>query len=243
MAARPWPCSENRDRCWPQRDWRRASVRTAARSSSCAWERIMSDMDKDFWNDAYRQEPNQVMIPDLLLDQELEGLSVGTALDLGCGSGQNALKLAERGWSVVGVDWAEHAVELAARSAQEKSLDATFYVGDTTTWEPPVKFDLVISTYALPGGDDSKRTLQTALKSLAQEGTLLVAEWDRSMSKVWGFAGDELLSPEQIAELLPGLEIEKAEVRHLKNVFSSADDRRAYKGTSANVAFVRARKP
>jgi len=24
----------------------------------------MSDMDKDFWNDAYRQEPNQVMILD-----------------------------------------------------------------------------------------------------------------------------------------------------------------------------------
>ena len=163
-------------------------------------------------------------------------------MDLGCGSGPNALKLAEKGWSVVGVDWAEHAIELATRSAQEKGLDATFYVGDTTTWEPPAKFDLVISTYALPGGEDSKRTLQTALKALARGGTLLVAEWDKSMSEVWGFAEDELLSPEQIAELLPGLEIEKAEARRLENVFS-ADDPRAHKGTSANVAFVRARKP
>lgn len=172
-------------------------------------------MDKDFWNDAYKEDPNQVEVTDLILDEELEGLPVGTALDLGCGTGTNALKLAERGWSVIGVDWAEHAIELATRSAQEKGLDATFYVGDTTTWEPPAKFDLVISTYALPGGDDSKRTLQTALKALAQGGTLLVAEWDKSMSEVWNFAKDELMSPEQIAELLPGLEIEKAEVRRL----------------------------
>jgi len=199
-------------------------------------------MDQDFWNDAFTQDPDQVMVADHLLDQELETLTAGTALDLGCGSGQNALKLAERGWSVVGVDWAQCAVELATRSAQEKRLDATFYVGDITTWEPPGKFDLVVSTYALPGGDDNKRTLHTALKALAPGGTLLVAEWDKSMTEVWGFAEDDLPSPEQIVELLPELVIERAEVRHLENVFPAAD-LRAHRGTSANVAFVRARKP
>jgi SAM-dependent methyltransferase len=199
--------------------------------------------DRDFWNDAYRQDPDQAMVPGLLLDQELDGLRVGTALDLSCGSGQNALKLAERGWSVVGVDWAEEAIELATRSARERRLDAKFYVGDITAWEPTLTFDLVISTYALPGGDDNKRTLQTAMRALAQGGTLFVAEWDKSMSEVWGFAEDDLLSPEQISELLPGLEIEKAEVRHLENVFSSADDPRAQQGSSAKVAFIRARKP
>lgn len=198
-------------------------------------------MDQAFWNDAYKENPNHVEVADLVLDEELEGLPVETALDLGCGAGTNALKLAELGWSVIGIDWAEHAVELATRSAQEKGLNATFYVGDTTTWEPPTKFDLVISTYALPGGEDSKRTLQTALKALAQGGTLLVAEWDKSMNEVWNFAEDELMSPEQIAGLLPGLEIEKAEVRRLQDVFSD-DDPRAQEGSSANVAFVRARK-
>ena len=199
-------------------------------------------MDQAFWNEAYKEDPNQVEVPDLILEEELEALPGGTALDLGCGAGTNALKLAERGWSVIGVDWAEHSVELATRSAQEKGLDATFYVGDTTTWEPPTKFELVISTYALPGGEDSKRTLRTAVKALAQGGTLLVAEWDKSMSEVWNFAEDELMSPGQIAALLPGLEIEKAEVRRLQNVFSG-DDPRAQGGSSANVAFVRARKP
>jgi len=201
----------------------------------------MDNIDRDFWNDAYKQDPDQVMVGDHLLDQELEGLPVGTALDLGCGSGANALKLAERGWSVVGVDWAEHAIDLAKRSAREKGLDATFTVGDVTTWEPPARYDLVISTYALPGGEDSRRALQTALKALAQGGTLLVAEWDRSMAEAWGFGEGELLSPEEIVDLLPGLEIEKAEVRRLDHAFPD-DDPRAHGGSWANVAFVRARK-
>ena len=210
-------------------------------AGTIARERALYDMNQAFWNEAYEEDPNQVEVADLILDEELEGLPVGTALDLGCGAGTNALKLAERGWSVVGVDWAEHAIELARRSAQEKGLDATFYVGDTTTWEPPAKFDLVISTYALPGGEDSQRTLHTAVKALAPGGTLLVAEWDKSMSEVWNFAEDELLSPEQIVVLLPGLEIEKAEVRRLQDIFPG-DDPRAQEGSSANIAFVRARK-
>jgi len=199
----------------------------------------MGDMDRDFWNDAYKQDPDQVMVADQLLVREVEGLPVGTALDLGCGSGENALKLAERGWSAVGVDWSEHAIELAKRSAREKGLDAMFTVGDVMTWEPPSQYDLVISTYALPGGEDSKRALQTALKALAPGGTLLVAEWDRSMAEVWGFG--ELLSPEEIVELLAGVEIETAEVRRLEHAFPD-DDSRAHGGSSANVAFVRARK-
>jgi 2-polyprenyl-3-methyl-5-hydroxy-6-metoxy-1,4-benzoquinol methylase len=107
----------------------------------------MDEMDRDFWNDAYQQDPGQVVVDDHILDQELEGLPVGTALDLGCGSGPNALKLARRGWSVVGVDWAEHAIQLATQAARDQGLDATFVVGDITQWEPPGKFDLVISTY------------------------------------------------------------------------------------------------
>ena len=199
-------------------------------------------MDSDFWNDAFKEDADQVMVPDHLLDLEVENLPVGSALDLGCGAGSNALMLAARGWSVVGVDWAEHAVALATRAAQERGLDATFYVGDVTNWEPPARFDLVISTYALPGGDGSRQALQTALKGLAPGGTLLVAEWDRSMSAVWGFEKDALMTPQQIAEHLPDLQIEKAEVKHLEKAFASDDDPRAQSGSSANVAFVRARK-
>jgi len=200
-------------------------------------------MDQHFWNDSYRQDPDQVMVVDRILDQELRDLPVGTALDLGCGSGLNALKLSEAGWSVVGVDWAERAIEIATRSALERGLGAIFHVGDVTTWDPAEQFDLVISTYALPGGRDSELALGTAQRALAPGGTLLVAEWDRSMAEAWGLAEGDLLSPQETAELLPELDIEKAEVRHLQDMFPSDDDPRALHGSSVKVAVVRARRP
>jgi SAM-dependent methyltransferase len=203
----------------------------------------MDEMDRDFWNDAYKEDPDQTVVEDFFLSDEVEGLQPGTALDLGCGTGPNALMLAERGWSVVGVDWAGHAIELATQAAADRVLDATFVVGDITAWDPTGEYDLVINTYALPGGDNNCRVLQTALGALAQGGTLIVAEWDRSMGQVWGFAEDDLMTPDQIVALLPGLEIEKAEVRHVENAFPSPGDPRGDGGAAANVAFVRARKP
>jgi len=203
----------------------------------------LSEMDKDFWNDAYLQDPRHVDVADRFLDAEIEGLEPGTALDLGCGSGGNALKLARHGWSVVGVDWAEQAIGLARQAAADQGLNLNFVVADITRWKPPREFDLVISTYALPGGEMSRRALETAATALASGGTLIVIEWDRSMSEIWGFDDDALLAPGQIVALLPGLEIEKAEVRHIEEPFAEPDDPRSQQSSFANVAFVRAKEP
>lgn len=206
----------------------------------------MTEMDQNFWNEAYQQDPQQVLVKDWVLDQEIEGLKVGTVLDLGCGTGHNALKLAQRGWKVVGVDWAESAINQANQIAEEKGLAANFHVGNITEWEPADKFDLIISTYALPEGDQKKHTLNTMQTWLKGGGTAIVVEWDAAMNKVWGW-GDTLLAAAEIAALLPELIIDKAEVRYLENVFGSTltqtDDVRAQAGQSAHVAIVRGRKP
>jgi SAM-dependent methyltransferase len=182
------------------------------------------------------------MVTDRVLEAEITHLPVGSALDLGCGTGKNSLKLAAWGWSVVGVDWAEHALELAREAAQAKQLDATFHAADITTWQPTQMFDLVISTYALPGGTASQHVLYTAIQALAPGGTLLVVEWDKSMSTVWGFDPDDLHSPEEIVNLLPGLRVESAEVRHIDDMFAGPSDPRAQAGSAANIALVRARR-
>ena len=190
-----------------------------------------------------RKMQTSVVVVDRLLADELEGLQVGTALDLGCGSGQNALELAAEGWLVLGVDWAEHAIDLARNATTERRLNAEFVVGDITSWKSPRQFDLVVSTYALPGGKASELALQTARSALAKSGTIIVAEWDRSMSEVWPFDADDLMTPEQIVALLPGLEIEKAEMRQIDDMFTNPDDPRRHGDSWANIAFVRARRP
>jgi SAM-dependent methyltransferase len=142
----------------------------------------------------------------------------------------------------LGLDWAEIAVHIACQKAEERGLSARFEVADTTEWKPQEQFDLVISTYALPGGEGTRKVLQTALEALAPGGTLIIAEWDRSMASVWGFDESELPTPDEIVDLLPGLEIQKAGVLHIEDMFGEKD-LRASAGRGANIAFVRAVKP
>ena len=69
----------------------------------------------------------------------------GRALDLGCGTGTNALWLTQHGWRVVGVDFASLAIESARRKADWTS-GVEFVEGDVTRLhELGVKgpFDLV----------------------------------------------------------------------------------------------------
>ena len=58
------------------------------------------------------------------------GEVVGSVLDVGCGTGEHALYLAERGHEVLGIDAAERAIELARAKALERGSDAGFRVWD-----------------------------------------------------------------------------------------------------------------
>jgi len=198
----------------------------------------MSEMDRDFWNDSYKEDPDQVIVPDYLLQAEVANLTVGTAVDLGCGSGHNVLMLAGLGWQATGVDWAAEAVRLAKEAAQAIGVTAQFIVADTTSWEPAQRYDLVISTYALPGGKSSQQVLETAVRALAAGGTIIIIEWDKSMAEPWQFAENDLMSPSEISALMTGLTIEKAEVRQVENPHREFDPTNAF----ANVALVRAKK-
>lgn len=196
----------------------------------------------DFWDDAYRSDPTQAMVADFLLEAEVGGLDPGICLDLGCGIGTNALMLAHRGWSVVGIDWAEHAIRLATESATELGVDATFEIGDSTRWRSTRQFDLVVSTFTMPGGPSNRLVLETAVLALAPGGTMVVAEWDASMAKVWPFDEEDLVTPKEITDSLRGLDVEKAEVRLVEKAFADGDAR-AHAGSWANVVLVRARRP
>ena len=59
------------------------------RMNGASETRSMDDMDRDFWNEAYHGDPDQVVVDDHFLDTEVAGLQPGSALDLGCGSGEN----------------------------------------------------------------------------------------------------------------------------------------------------------
>ncbi|MGV8967401.1 MAG: class I SAM-dependent methyltransferase [Cellulomonas sp.] len=94
-------------------------------------------MDAEFWDGMYRSrssawsgQPNPQVVT------EVADLAPGTALDVGCGEGADAVWLAERGWRVTGVDISTTALG----RAQEHADLAGAEVAERITW---VQADLV----------------------------------------------------------------------------------------------------
>src|SRR5262245_55119057 len=54
------------------------------------------------------------------------------AIDLGCGTGSNAIYLAQRGFDVTAVDFASAAIAKARRRAADAGVSASFAVADLT---------------------------------------------------------------------------------------------------------------
>jgi SAM-dependent methyltransferase len=71
----------------------------------------------------------------------------GRVLDVGCGTGENALYLASRGYQVVGVDFSPRAIEKARRKAADRDLEVEFRVHDALSLETlDGTFDTVVDS-------------------------------------------------------------------------------------------------
>ncbi len=169
-------------------------------------------MSANEWDDIY--EDTAAASP---VDPHLQALAPklepGTALDLGCGAGQNSVWLASQGWTVIGVDFARNAITQAKAAAEQAAVDVSFVVGDLVHWEPGSTYDLVVSTYALPHeGPGRSHALRMAADAVAPGGTLLISEFDKSLADEGWMASDDLTSVGEILGHLDGFDVGRAEV-------------------------------
>ena len=85
------------------------------------------------WEDAYKTVPSwdvgrpQPAFVELVRAGELNR---GRVLDVGCGTGENALYLAENGFSVSGVDLSNRAIAAARGKAAERKMKVDFREGN-----------------------------------------------------------------------------------------------------------------
>jgi SAM-dependent methyltransferase len=133
-----------------------------------------------FWDGFYTGHTRAEQGPvNRILIAEAEGLTPGTALDLGCAEGADAIWLAEHGWDVLGVDASQIAVERAQAHAARLGLGqrARFAQHDLGTDFPAGSFDLVSAQFlhspvAVPG--EREQILRRATEAVAPGGHLLV---------------------------------------------------------------------
>jgi len=84
------------------------------------------------WDDAYRgQPPWDIGRPQrVLIDLDAAGRVGASVLDVGCGTGENALYLAERGHEVWGIDVSTVAIERAMVKSHARRLPVVFLAAD-----------------------------------------------------------------------------------------------------------------
>jgi SAM-dependent methyltransferase len=71
-------------------------------------------------------------VPTPLVELVAQYPSTGRALDIGCGTGRDAVYLAGRGWTVTGVDSVPRALDAAGQRARASGVEVNWVGGDVT---------------------------------------------------------------------------------------------------------------
>jgi SAM-dependent methyltransferase len=109
--------------------------------------------------------------------------NIKTILDLGCGTGNHAIPLAERGYEVIGIDISPKMLESARAKIASKNLPISFVEGDIKKLDlnRNRKFDAVIMMFAVLGYqseiEDVIEALKIAHNHLRPGGLLAMDFW------------------------------------------------------------------
>ncbi|NNN00774.1 MAG: class I SAM-dependent methyltransferase [Acidimicrobiaceae bacterium] len=164
--------------------------------------------DAAIWDRRFAEHP-WPSDPDARLVELVSPLPAGRALDLGCGTGRNALWLARNGWDVTGVD--ASAVGLAQAASGAKSIGVTLSLveADLSTYQPAsFSFDLVVVANMHFATHLRQGLYERAVSAVAPGGHLfIVGHHVDSFGRSGPPERDRLFSVELVTEFARGLEI------------------------------------
>jgi len=134
------------------------------------------------WDESFKAgrdyNPMNEILLDLLLSQTNNDKEI--AIDLGCGTGDAALKLAQRGMTVIGTDWASDAIEKASNRIKEAgfSEEVSFKAVDLnllheTNFEKG-KADVVLCKLVIAFVEDKKLFCETVKTLLNSNGVFII---------------------------------------------------------------------
>ena len=132
--------------------------------------------------DIGRPQPEIVRLQD-------SGRIKGTVLDVGCGTGEHVLLLAERGYDVMGIDGSPRAIEKALSKARQRRLDPRFEVADALDLAALNRsFDTVIDSGLFHVFPDNERArfVKSLSSVLRLEGVYFMMCFSEHQPGNWG---------------------------------------------------------
>lgn len=131
----------------------------------------------EFFDTAYQGAPPwEIGRPqDDVIRLEKRGGFKGKVLDIGCGSGENALYLASKGYEVLGIDRVAAAIDLARAKAEERKIACEFLVADALQLSKLKKqFDTVLDSglFHVFSDADREKYARSLAKVVKNRGTL-----------------------------------------------------------------------
>lgn len=106
-------------------------------------------------------------------------------LDIGCGTGNYSIRLAELGYEVVGIDISDEMLDIARGKAKEKNLNIKFYNMDIYDLKfDDGEFDGAFSMAAFEFVEDTERALSEIFRVVKIGGQILIGTINKDSS--WG---------------------------------------------------------
>ncbi len=128
------------------------------------WDSRYADRDQ-LWSG----QPNGALVA------EVDAVTPGRVLDVGCGEGADAIWLARKGWHVTGLEVSGIALQRAARHARDAGVDVRWvHAGLAEAGLAPGSFDLVSAQYPALQRTPDGAAERAMLAAVAPGGTLLL---------------------------------------------------------------------
>ncbi|WP_430866737.1 class I SAM-dependent methyltransferase [Demequina aurantiaca] len=128
------------------------------------------------WNSRYAAASVWSGAVNATLAERASALEPGTALDVGCGEGGDAVWLASQGWRVRGVDFSGEALSRASAAADQAGVSGqcSWIQADLSVWTTNHAYDLVTCHFLHEEFAVRGRAWQSAAAAVAPGGMLLI---------------------------------------------------------------------
>nr|VFJ50374.1 MAG: Acetyltransferase (GNAT) family protein [Candidatus Kentron sp. FW] len=110
-----------------------------------------------------------------------------TVLDMGCGLGRHALKLAERGLQITGIDYILEFIERAKQEAKNRKLETVRFIdGDGRELESDECYDAVVCLYDVIGSfideEENRKILGNIARHLKPDGVAIITVMNHELT-------------------------------------------------------------